>query len=105
MLTPEEEDILRARPRTKSIVIFGKEVSLLTVSESLNTFHKACSLFEVPIALARMQKMELPSPQARASRQLVKELVKDAAIPEFKAFTTMIKEAPNKGEKSAKKTE
>ena len=100
MLTPEEEDILQARPHTKSIVIFGIEVSLFSVSESSNTFHKAFSLMKSLWSADCHCQNAKDGVTVTTSESIAFQLVKDAAIPEFKAFTTMIKEAPNKGEKS-----
>ncbi len=49
----------------------------------------SCNQFEVPIALARMRN---EGATITTSESIAFQLVKDASIPEFKAFSKMIKE-------------
>jgi hypothetical protein len=49
----------------------------------------SCNHFEVPIALARMQN---EGATITTSESIAFQLVRDAAIPEFKTFSKMIKE-------------
>ncbi|KAF8351251.1 Isochorismatase-like protein [Amanita rubescens] len=103
MLTLEVETILKARPHVTSIVIFGIEshVCVLQTVLSLASLPtpyavyviadgvSSCNQFEVPIALARMRN---GGATITTSESIAFQLVKDASIPEFKAFSRMIKE-------------
>ena len=120
MLTAEVKNDLNARPHIDHIVLFGIEVSrpflaafalyvmclqshvcILQTMLDLAALPKpysvyiiadgvsSCNQFEVPIALARMQKT---GAVITTSESIAFQLVKDAAIPEFKIFSRIIKE-------------
>ncbi|KAK2466390.1 hypothetical protein APHAL10511_002032 [Amanita phalloides] len=101
MVTPEVEAILQAEPQINSVVLFGIEshVCVLQTMLSLASYPvsvyivadgvSSCNQFEVPIALARMQK---EGAIITTSESIAFQLVKDAAVPEFKSFSSMIKE-------------
>lgn len=67
---------LASLPRPYSVYVIADGVS-------------SCNHFEVPIALARMQN---EGATITTSESIGFQLVKDAAIPQFKAFSRMIKE-------------
>jgi hypothetical protein len=103
MLTAEIKDNLNSRSHIDNIVLFGIEshVCVLQTMLDLAALYKpytvyiiadgvsSCNHFEVPIALARMQKA---GAVITTSESIAFQLVKDAAIPEFKTFSRMIKE-------------
>ncbi|PFH52557.1 hypothetical protein AMATHDRAFT_139710 [Amanita thiersii Skay4041] len=103
MLIPQVHDLIRARPNVKSIVIFGIEshicvlqtvLSLVSLPEKYTVYVIAdgvssCNKFEVPIAISRMRT---EGAVITTSESFAFQLIRDAAIPEFKAFSTIIKE-------------
>jgi hypothetical protein len=120
MLTAEVKNELKTRPHIDHIVLFGIEVSgpflaalvlyvmplqshvcilqtmldLVALPKPYSVYIIAdgvssCNQFEVSIALARMQKT---GAVITTSESIAFQLVKDAAIPEFKSFSRIIKE-------------
>ncbi|KAF7301566.1 hypothetical protein MIND_00722100 [Mycena indigotica] len=103
MLTPEVLSQITTRPHIKNIVLIGIEshICILQTALSLLVHPKkyavyvladgvsSCNPAEVPIALAQMRAS---GAIVVSSESLGYQLVRDAAIPEFKAFGNIIKE-------------
>ncbi|KAF7355015.1 hypothetical protein MSAN_01417000 [Mycena sanguinolenta] len=96
MLTAEVLECLRARPAIKSIVLMGIETALALVAHpaKYTTYVLADAVSssnpaEVPFALATMR---VAGVIVTTSESLAFQLVQDANIPEFKAFSNVIKE-------------
>jgi len=107
MLTPEILEVLDTRPHIKSVVIFGIEshvciiqtaLSLLALSPSRSQplvpyipldGISSCHAFEVGIATARMREA---GAVITSSESLAFELMRDAGLPTFKAFSKIYKE-------------
>lgn len=68
-----------------SLASLPRPYSVYVIADGISS----CNHFEVPIALARMQH---EGATITTSESIAFQLVKDAAIPEFKAFARMIKE-------------
>jgi hypothetical protein len=68
-----------------SLVALPRPYSVYVIADGVSS----CNHFEVPIALARMQN---EGATITTSESIGFQLVKDAAIPQFKAFSRMIKE-------------
>ncbi|KAJ6516252.1 Isochorismatase-like protein [Mycena sanguinolenta] len=103
MLTAEVLDCLHARPAVKSVVLMGIESHICVLQTALSLVaHPAkytayvladavssSNPAEVPLALATMR---VAGVIVTTSESLAFNLIKDASLPEFKAFSNVIKE-------------
>ncbi|KAF5322173.1 hypothetical protein D9619_001077 [Psilocybe cf. subviscida] len=102
MLVSDVEAILSARPHIKSIVIFGIEshvcvmqTVLSILSAGMHTPYvvadgvSSCNSFEIPIAIDRMRT---EGARIGTSESIAFQLMADASLPAFKAFSRLIKE-------------
>ncbi|TFY82518.1 hypothetical protein EWM64_g1489 [Hericium alpestre] len=100
MATPEVISILKER-HMHSIVLFGIESHVCVLQSTLDLLElgfdvhvladgvSSCNKEEIPIALARMARA---GAQITTSESLLFQLQKDSSAPNFKAFSTAIKE-------------
>ncbi|KAG2013463.1 isochorismatase domain-containing protein [Coprinopsis cinerea AmutBmut pab1-1] len=102
MFTADVKAALAARPHVTSIVLFGIESQVCVLQTALDliasekyTVHivadgvSSCNAFEIPIALDRMRT---EGAIIGTSESIAFQLMKDAAYPNFKAFSKIIKE-------------
>ncbi|EAU84933.2 isochorismatase domain-containing protein [Coprinopsis cinerea okayama7 len=95
MFTADVKAALAARPHVTSIVLFGIETALDLIASEKYTVHivadgvSSCNAFEIPIALDRMRT---EGAIIGTSESIAFQLMKDAAYPNFKAFSKIIKE-------------
>ncbi|KAF8974717.1 Isochorismatase-like protein [Flammula alnicola] len=102
MLIPEVKAILYNHHNLKSIVIFGIESHVCVLQTvlsilSLETFTihviadgvSSCNAFEIPIALDRMRT---EGARIGTSESVAFQLMGDASLPAFKAFSRFIKD-------------
>ncbi|KAJ7228998.1 Isochorismatase-like protein [Mycena pura] len=103
MLTSDVEDILIARPTVSSIVLMGIEshicilqtaLALISHRNNYTTYVLAdavssCNPAETPIALAQMRAAGVI---VTTTESLAYQLVRDAGAPEFKAFSSAVRE-------------
>ncbi|KAH9918153.1 Isochorismatase hydrolase [Fomitopsis serialis] len=100
MLTPEVRDVLSDR-QSKSIAIFGIESHVCVLQTTLDLLEagydvhviadgvSSCNAEEVPIALERMRQA---GAQITTSESIAFQLQADASRPNFKAFSSVIKD-------------
>lgn len=102
MVTADVKAILDARPSINSVVLFGIESHVCVLQTALSlldlqryTVHivadgvSSCNAFEVPIAI---QSMRQAGALIGTSESIAFQLVGDAAIPQFKTFSKLIKD-------------
>ncbi|KAL0949813.1 hypothetical protein HGRIS_009848 [Hohenbuehelia grisea] len=106
MFVPEVKAILASRPEVDAIVLFGIESHVCVLQTALSLLDpssapaytvyipadgvSSCNKTEVPIALARLREA---GAIITTSESIAFQLVSDSARPEFKAFSTLIKES------------
>ncbi|KAF9008843.1 Isochorismatase-like protein [Cyathus striatus] len=110
MVTSDVKSILDSRPNVNSIVLFGIEshICVLQTALSLISLPKSyfvhvvadgvssCNSFEIPIALYRMRQEGVI---VGTSESVAFQLMGDASLPTFKAFSQFVKD-----EKESSKT-
>ncbi|KAJ3514313.1 hypothetical protein NMY22_g14778 [Coprinellus aureogranulatus] len=102
MLTADVKAILDSRPNVKSIVLFGIESHVCVLQTVLSLLEgrqyavhvvadgvSSCNAFEVPLAIQRMRQ---EGAVIGTSESIAFQLVGDAAIPQFKSFSKLVKE-------------
>lgn len=103
MYTADVKAVLDARPHVTSIVLVGIETQICVLQTALDlisaekpyTVHivadavSSCNAFEIPIALDRMRSEGCI---VGTSESIAFQLMKDASLPNFKAFSKVIKE-------------
>ncbi|KAK7061411.1 Aldo/keto reductase family-domain-containing protein [Favolaschia claudopus] len=95
MLTPEVRAFLDSRPGIKSVVLMGIETALSLVDHPKYTTYvladavSSTNPAEISLAFARMRAAGVI---VTTSESLAFQLIRDASIPEFKAFSNIIKE-------------
>jgi len=100
MVTPEVKSILSQNVHIKSVMLFGIESHVCVLQTALDLLElgynvhviadgvSSCNQAEVPIALARIQQA---GGQITTSESAAFQLQQDAAKPNFKAFSNIIK--------------
>jgi nicotinamidase-related amidase len=101
MVTPEVKAILSTNSHCKSVLLLGIESHVCVLQTALDLLElsynvhvvadgvSSCNQEEVPIALARIRQA---GGQVTTSESAAFQLQHDAANPNFKAFSTIIKE-------------
>ncbi|KAH6915282.1 isochorismatase domain-containing protein [Coprinopsis sp. MPI-PUGE-AT-0042] len=103
MYTADVKDALDARPHITSVVVVGIETQICVLQTALDllsaekpyTVHivadgvSSCNAFEIPIALDRLRTEGCV---VGTSESIAYQLMKDAALPNFKAFSKVMKE-------------
>jgi len=106
MVTPQVQEILKARPLVKNVVLFGIESHICVLQTALSLLYppfgkeayvpyviadcvSSHNKWEVPIALDRMRQ---EGAIITTTESLSFQLMADAKHPHFRAFSRMVKE-------------
>ncbi|TFK43313.1 Isochorismatase-like protein [Crucibulum laeve] len=101
MVTPDVEKVLASRPAVDSVVVFGIESHICVLQTTLSLLARkytphiiadgvsSCNAFEIPIALNRLCT---EGAVIGTSESVAFQLMGDASLPTFKAFSRFVKE-------------
>ncbi|KAG5654645.1 hypothetical protein H0H81_009893 [Sphagnurus paluster] len=108
MITPEIENLLRARPHVRNIVLFGIEAHICVLQTALGLLHPSASFASAPYkpyviadCLASHNPWEIPLVVQRlvqegavvtSSESMGFQLIGDSRHPNFRAFSALIKD-------------